>query len=344
MSLIEELGARLYASSAELPLGELIAALDRLRAGSALLSWVRQESSRPLGVPELSGAIEHLEHAARALLVAQDSLSSYLAGIGLTADAARPPDVAWRSALDDPATPPRTDSPRADSPRAAPPPPLGRWWARRVADLTGAPPPDAEPERDPDPAAKRTGITAADLLRRVARRAGAADRDGLRRELTSAPPPVGLGLAAIAPTVLYRLAGDLLGHQPRAEDLPALTRIAREPVRAVLPGLPDEVLNTLLARLCRVPLADRPKPPSDPATPRRPTHDPATPPGPARDPATPPRPTHDPAAPVHPADSAVASGVLVGVLLRRLGRDPDALDPTAPEPLPARDQPAGPTS
>src|SRR5438309_994177 len=143
MSLIEELGARLYASSAELPLGELIAALDRLRAGSALLSWVRQESARPLGVPELSGAIEHLEHAARALLVAQDSLSGYLAGIGLAGDATRPPDTAWRSALDDPAQPPRTEPPRTGAP-----PPLGRWWARRVSELTGGPAEESGPATD----------------------------------------------------------------------------------------------------------------------------------------------------------------------------------------------------
>src|SRR5207245_4185789 len=105
MSLIEELGTRLYASCTDLPLGQVVAALDRLRAGSALLSWVRQQSTRPLGVPELSGAIEHLEHAARALLVAQDSLSGYLATIGLTLDAAPPPDTAWRRALDDPPAP-----------------------------------------------------------------------------------------------------------------------------------------------------------------------------------------------------------------------------------------------
>ena len=38
-------------------------------------------------------------------------------------------------------------------------------------------------------------------------------------------------------------------------------------------------------------------------------------------------------APNHPADSAVASSVLTGVLLARLGRDPSTLDANAPEPL-----------
>jgi hypothetical protein len=165
-------------------------------------------------------------------------------------------------------------------------PPLERWWARRVAVLTdgsvedGAPPVEA---------------TVVQLLRTVARRSGAADRDGLRRELASAPPPAGLGLAAVAPPFLHRLAGELLGHPPRAEDLPELSRVASGPVRSLLPGLPAQTLDTLLARICRVP-------PDGVAS--------------------------------HPADSAVGSGVLVGVLLQRLGRDADSLDPDAPEPAP----------
>jgi hypothetical protein len=292
MSLIEELGARLYASSADLPLGELVAALDRLRAGSALLSWVRQESARPLGVPELAGAIEHLEHAARALLVAQDSLSGYLAAVGLTVDAAPPPDTAWRRALDEPQAP---RSPQEPGRVAAPP--LGRWWAQRVGVLTNGPVDDV-------PQSRASGV---DLLRRVA---GLTDRDGLRRELAGAAPPAGLGLAAIAPPVLHKLAGELLGHRPRAEDLAELTRTAREPVRELLPGLPPEVVDTLLARVCRVP-----PPPPRTGEPR----------------------AGEPPATGHPADSAVAAGVLVGVLLRRLGRAPGELDPAAPEPLPVPD-------
>jgi hypothetical protein len=296
MSLIEELGAQLYASSAELPLGELVAALDKLRAGSALLLWVRQESTRPMGVPELSGAIEHLEHAARALHVAQDNLSGYLAAVGLSVDAARPPDTAWRAALDErrPVEPSASDEP------AAPVAGLGRWWAERIKFLTdgSTEEPEADGSAGPPGTDGATGgaATGAELLRLVARRTGAADRDGLRRVLTDAPTPVGLDLAAVAPTVLHRLAGDLLGHQPRAEDLPALTRSTRERVQGLLPNLPPEVLDRTLAWICRVP------------------------------------PTEVPTAAPHPADSAAAAGVLVGVLLHRLGRNPDTLDPRAPEP------------
>src|SRR5262245_18904684 len=101
MSLIQDLGARLHAAGAELPLGELVAALDKLRASAALLAWVRQQSANPMGVPELSGALEHVEHAVAALHVAQDSVTGYLAAIGLGTSPAPPP-----SASPPPAPPP----------------------------------------------------------------------------------------------------------------------------------------------------------------------------------------------------------------------------------------------
>ena len=271
MSLIQDLGARLQAAGADLPVGELVAALDKLRASAALLSWVRQQSADPLGVPELSGAIEHLEHAAYALHVVQDSVTGYLAAIGLGAEPA--PEAR-------PTPPPEPVAPVAPGiPSVAPAPRLRRWWAERVAYLTdGAP--------APDPAT--TTISSDELLRSVARHTGAGDRTGLRRVLTGAPAPAGLGLSALAPALLHRLASDLLGHEPRPADLPALTGTAREPVLALLPKLPPALVDTLLAQVCRVPR------PADPVPP-------------------------------HPADTAVTSGVLVGVLLRRLGRDPGTL-------------------
>lgn len=83
MSLVEEFGARLRAGAEELPLGLITDAAQRLRLAGELLLWVRQSSVDPLGVPRLSGATEHLEHAGHALRVAQDALSAYLAAIGL---------------------------------------------------------------------------------------------------------------------------------------------------------------------------------------------------------------------------------------------------------------------
>jgi hypothetical protein len=290
MSLLQDLGARLHASSAELPLGELVVALDKLRAGSAMLSWVREQSRHPMGVPELARAAEHLENAAHALRVAQDGVAAYLAAIGLGPESARPPETAWRRALDPPEPVP---VPADGAPPVAPR--LRRWWAERVAYLTDGAPVEESGNGGSTP-------NNAELLRRVARHTRAADRDGLRRELTAAPAPVGLGLSATVPAVLQRLAADLLGHQPRAEDLPVLTRTARGPVQALLPKLPPGVLDTLLARVCRVP-------------------------------------PEGSQAQAHPADSAVTGGVLVGVLLHRLGRDPDTLDPTAPEPVPPPEDP-----
>ena len=273
MSLIQELGARLHAAGADLPLGELTAALDKLRASAALLAWVRQQSTDPLGVPELSGALEHLEHAARALHVVADSVSGYLAAIGLGAQA--PPSADGRPAPPVPQpVPPPADAASSGAPR------LRRWWAERVAYLTDG------PVAEPDTPAAAT--TPDELLRTVTRHTRAGDRDGLRRALEGAPAPVGLGLSALAPALLHRLASDLLGHEPQPADLSTLTRTAREPVLSLLPKLPPALVDTLLARVCRVPLAGDPVPP-------------------------------------HPADSAVTSGVLVGVLARRLGREPGAL-------------------
>jgi hypothetical protein len=95
--------------------------------------------------------------------------------------------------------------------------------------------------------------------------------------------------------VLRRLAGDLLGHEPGPDDLQRLRGAAGGRVRSLLPGTPPAVLDTLLARICRTPQSEQ--------------------------------------TPAHPADSAVTSSVLTGVLLARLGRDPETLDPGAPEPL-----------
>jgi hypothetical protein len=274
MSLIQDLGARLHAAGADLPLGELVAALDKLRASAALLAWVRQQSANPMGVPELSGAIEHLEHAAHALRVVEDSVSGYLAAIGLGGEAAGPPERG-------PARPALEPEPQPVAPQGSAAPRLRRWWAERVAYLTdGA----IEPE------SRATATTSDDLLRQVAGRTRAGDREGLRRALEGAPAPVGLGLSAVTPTLLHRLATDLLGHEPAPADLPALTRTARGPVLDLLPKLPPAMVDTLLSRVCRVP--------------------------PVR--------SEDPVPP-HPADSAVTSGVLVGVLLSRLGRDAEAL-------------------
>ena len=289
MSLVQDLGAQLRATSAELPTGQIAVAMERLRSASELLMWVRQTSVDPIGVPQLANATEHAERAAAALRIAQDAIAAYLAAIGLGHDAEQPPDGDWRTGL-------QPEQPQAAGPPAAQPPPerLGPWWQARVAQLTG----EAAPAEGGE-AASGSRADSAELLRRVAAGVRAGDRARLGRDLHAVNAAVGLNLSAITPAVLRRLAGDLLGHEPRPEDLARLRGAASDRTRALLPGIAPDLVDTLLARVCRAPAAQT--------------------------------------GPAHPADSAVTSGVLTGVLLARLGRDPHTLDPAAPEPVPSRD-------
>jgi hypothetical protein len=298
MSLLQELGAQLRATSDELPTGQVKVAMERLRTATELLNWVRQESVDPLGVPLLGNATEHAERAAAALRVAQDAIAAYLASLGLAADADRAPDGDWRSGLDE-RPPARPDpAPEGRAPRTAgngdrpAPEKLGPWWQQRVGELTGEPP--AKPEE-----VARQHPSTAELLRRVAGSVRSGDRARLGRDLQGVDASTGLGLSAVTPPVLHRLAGDLLGHEPRPEDLARLRSAVTARVRSLLPGTSPSTLEALLARVCRAPA----------------------------------KATEQPA---HPADNAVTSSVLTGVLLARLGRDPATLDPSAPEPLRTR--------
>lgn len=289
MSIVEDIGARVRAAAEEFPLAQLAVALEKFGQATERLRWVRQESANPMGVPELSAATEHAESAGHALRVAQEQLSAYLAAIGLAPDGAPAPRPATerRPAHDAPRDAPPTAGPQPST-HGEDAPALRRWWAVRVAELTGG---REGPPEEPD---ERIGDSQ-ELLRRVADGVRAGDRDRLHRELRAAHADVGLGLAAIAPPLLRELAGELLGHPPRADDLARLRRELDGRVRDLLPGLPPAVLDTLLTRVCRMP------------PPQRSGEQP------------------------HPADPAVTAGVAIGVLLARLGRDlpRDAGDPTA---------------
>ena len=291
MSLIQELGAQLRATSEELPTGLVTVAMERLRSATELLMWVRETSVDPIGVPQLGNATEHAERAAAALRLAQDAIAAYLTVAGLSGDASAPPDGDWRAGLE------RAGEQQPPSGAdAVPPERLGPWWQERVAQLTGEPPPP--PEKATGQAAGQPDrADTAELLRRVASGVRAGDRARVGRDLHSVNASTGLALSAVTPPVLHRLAGDLLGHEPRPEDVPRLRTAAMGRVRSMLPGTSPAVLETLIDRICRVPA---------PGTDR---------------PAT------------HPADNAVTASVLTGVLLARLGRDTSALDPRAPEPL-----------
>ncbi|HEX5541418.1 MAG TPA: hypothetical protein VFX60_07625 [Micromonospora sp.] len=273
MSIIEELGAQLRAASDDLPVGLLNMALEHLRNASDRLRWVRQESNDPLGVPELSAATEHAQMAGHTLRVAQEQLDAYLAALGLNADAAPTPTTTQGRTSDRTAAGPTPVTPPQPPPGDRPPPTLLRWWSARVAELTGldAPVTTALPEPARD---------AEELLRRVSRPVHTGDRARLHAELRGVDADVGLALAAVTAPLLRRLTGRLLGHPPRAQDLPRLRQEVAGRIRALLPGLPPPVLDTLLSRLCRTP------PPKNPNRP-------------------------------NPADSAVASAVLTGLLLHR---------------------------
>ena len=292
MSIVQELGAQLRSTSDELPTGLVTTAMERLRAATELLNWVRQESVDPIGVPMLGNATEHAERAAAALRVAQDAIAAYLGTLGLTADADRGPSRDWRAALDE-------HKPAQSSDEVAPPPPPGAdrprpeqlapWWQQRVSELTGEPPARAEEVAARNP-------STAELLRRVAADVRSGDRARLGQDLHHVDAATGLGLSAVTPSVLHRLAGDLLGHEPRPDDVARLRTAVSGRVRSLLPGTSPATLDTLLSRICRAPARAE--------------------------------------QPAHPADNAVTSSVLTGVLLARLGRDPATLDPSAPEPLP----------
>lgn len=280
MSIVEDIGAQVRAAAEELPLAQLTAALEKFGQATERLRWVRQESANPMGVPELSAATEHAETAGYALRVAQEQLSAYLAAIGLAADGAPPTRAADRRPRHDPARGEVAPPAPGAMPDRDEQPAVRRWWAVRVAELTGGREgaPDEPDERIED---------SRELLRRVVTGIRSGDRDRLHRELRRAHADVGLGLAAIAPPMLRGLAGELLGHPPRADDLGRLRRELDGRVRDLLPGLPPPVLDTLLTRVCRMP---------------------------------PPRRGDDQEQP-HAADPAVTAGVVTGVLLDRLGRD-----------------------
>ncbi|SNY41940.1 hypothetical protein [Paractinoplanes atraurantiacus] len=284
MSLIQELGARLRATSDELPTGQVTVAMEKLRSATEILMWVREQSVDPIGVPQLSNATEAAERAAAALRLAQDAIAQYLASIGLSGDASAPPDRDWKAGLEQ-----RGESaPAGESPEK--PEQLGPWWQQRVTQLTGEPAPSSSSDNSDKP-------DTAELLRRVASGVRAGDRARLGRDLHSVNASTGLALSAVTSPVLHRLAGDLLGHEPRPEDVPRLRSAAEGRVKSLLPGTSPAVLETLIARICRVPTERGQRPPG------------------------------------HPADNAVTASVLTGVLLARLGRDAGTLDPSAPDPV-----------
>jgi hypothetical protein len=318
----------------------IVVAADRLAVATDLLAWVRGESPRPMGIPELAGSIEHLEGAAQAMRAARECVLEYLVALGLSASAeATSPEFAPRPIS---AVPGGSGAPRTKQEKI---PPLRRWWAQRIEELIDSPEPTAAeihqgtqnsdaraaignaPPGDARRTASPNRIDHRELLRRVGDRVRDNDKQALRRELRDIDPPVGLALSAICPAELRELMQSWLGRQPTAEDLPRLRELSERRVRELLPGLPQPVLTALLQRVCRVSSEH------DRSARRRSsdqTRSVGAAPGTTRGAqATRDASSHDqdddPSPPAHPTDSAVASAVLVGILADRVRRDPATL-------------------
>ena len=212
------------------PLGLLALALEKFGLATERLRWVRQESANPMGVPELVRATEHAETAGHALRVAQEQLRRTWPRSGWPPTARRAPGPQDRRAG-------RHDAPRdgrAGRRRrpSRPPERLRRWWAVRVAELTGGR--DGRAGR-----ARRAGRpTPRELLRRVVGGVRAGDRDRLRADLRRAHADVGAGPGGGGPAAAAR-AGRRAARARAPRRGPARLRGELDGrVRDLLPGLP----------------------------------------------------------------------------------------------------------
>src|SRR6266536_5223107 len=152
MSLRSDVAANLRAAGTDLPLPEVRRAAQEVDTASRRLAATLPQ--QPAGVRPLGAALEHLDTAAGALLLAQHSIQGYLASVGTHPD---PPP----STVDEATRP--------------------NWWADRVTELTGERP----ARSDPVPG------TSNRLLHRAVARALAADRTGLTEVLANAEPATG---------------------------------------------------------------------------------------------------------------------------------------------------------
>jgi hypothetical protein len=268
MSLVQDLADQIRVAREELPVAQVAAAAERLRMAGGLLAWVMHAAGEPTRVPQLGSASDRLDAAAGLMRSAQDALEAYTQALGIAADPV--PDAG-------PLVVAAIPNPRGSSP-------LAGWWAERVRELSGQDGPDDLQRAD-------AAESSTELLKRLADAALNEMPARLHRELVSAGPAVGLGLAAVAPPLLRYLAADLVGHPPRLEDLARVRRAALVHM-ALLPNLPVEAAEEVVSRVCH-------------AKPQRGTDKP----------------------PTHPVDAAAAAALLVAGLLAATHRD--AADLTA---------------
>jgi hypothetical protein len=269
MSLVQDLADQLRAVREDLPIAEVSAAAERLRMAGGLLAWVMHATGDPNRVPQLGGAADRLESAAGLMRSAHDAIDAYSLALGMAADPVGAPSSWGASAPIVPTQARTTDVPLSD------------WWSERVRVLAGRDAVDGllTSSTTDDPAE-----TSVELLRRCVSATLDERPAKLHRELASAGPAVGLGLAAVAPPLLRHLAAELVGHPPRLEDLAKVRRAALVHV-GLLPELSPEAAEEIIARVCH-------------ATPQR----------------------RGEGVPTHPVDSAAAATLVVAGLLTAAGR------------------------
>jgi hypothetical protein len=267
MSLVQELADQIRVAREELPVAQVAAAAERLRMAGGLLAWVTHSTGDPARVPHLGAASERLDAAAGLMRAAQDALEAYTLALGIAAGPVPSAGPHLVAAIPNP----RSGSQLAD------------WWAERVRELAGH---DAKP---PSLSTSDAAQSSTELLQRLASAALNEMPARLHRELASAGPAVGLGLAAVAPPLLRYLAADLVGHPPRLEDLARVRRASMVHV-GLLPNLPGEAAEEVVSRVCL-------------ATPQRKSD----------------------RGPTHPVDAAAAAALLVAGLLTATRRDAEDL-------------------
>jgi hypothetical protein len=202
VSLLSQPAAGLPGTGAGLPLPEVRRAAQEVDTASRRLAAAL--AAHPAPVPVLGAALEHLDSAAGALLLAQHAIQGYLAAIGA-------PSTGAPSTVDEPVR--------------------SNWWVERVVQLTKHTP----TLRDP-------AGSAAELLAAALRPAQAGDRAGFAEVLASAEPTIGLGLAGLTAPLIERYAAELADPSPAldtVEDLlPALPDGLAEALLARTPDRP----------------------------------------------------------------------------------------------------------
>lgn len=225
MSNLETLGARLRDIAADLPMPDTRKAELRLAEAQAGLSDALRESVEPAGIPQLTRARDHVDNAIRRLRSASDNLAEYLTSIGL----------GTVSNIDESASPDKS-VPVTVAPGSA------DWWRQRVNTIT-----EGDAKTEPGE------VTVTRLFSDLVDRARRGDRDGFRDRLLVAGVGNGSRLPGLSWPLIRNLATEVLGHAPTPKDDDRLRGLVRDPVRRLLPKLPEDVALSQLHGACSLP-------------------------------------------------------------------------------------------